>query len=92
MMLLDILFDIYINIYINIYTSLGYGTKEHKIESKMEKIKSDHPQAYVIYMQNQALFETDAELSKKVLDLDVKNKMAVNNTVNEIYALFAVVA
>lgn len=88
MMLLDILFDIIINI----YTSLGYGTKEHKIESKMDKIKADHPQAYVIYMQNQALFETDAELSKKVLDLDVKNKMAVNNTVNEIYAHFAVAA
>ncbi|WP_268808056.1 hypothetical protein [Lysinibacillus mangiferihumi] len=33
MMLLDILFDIIINI----YTSLGYGTKEHKIESKMKK-------------------------------------------------------
>lgn len=77
---------------IGIYMSLGFGTNEYKIESKMEKIKCDHPKAYEIYVQNQALFETDAELSKKVLDLDVKNKMAVNNTVNEIYAHFAIAA
>lgn len=84
MMLLDLLFDIVINI----YTSLGYGTKEHKIESKMEKIKCDHPQAYEIYMQNKALFETDVELSKKIINLNVKNKVAVNNTVKEIYTYF----
>ena len=48
MMLLDLLFDIVFNI----YTSLGFGTKEYKIESKMEKIKCDHPQAYEIYLQN----------------------------------------
>ncbi|MGN7477076.1 hypothetical protein ACTHOQ_04405 [Solibacillus silvestris] len=88
MMLLDLLIDIVINI----YTSLGYGTKEHKIESKMEKIKSEHPQAYVIYRQNQSLFETDVEISKKILDLDVKNKMVVNNIVNEIYTHFRITA
>ena len=87
MMLLD-LFDAFINI----YTSLGYGTKEQKIESKMEKIKYDHPQAYKIYVQNKALFETDPSLSKKIMDLKVKNKTAVHNTVNEIYAHFAVTA
>lgn len=88
MMLLDLLFDIVINI----YTSLGYGTKEHKIESKMEKIKSDHPKAYEIYLQNKVIFETDAELSKKIMHLNVKNKMAVNNTVKEIYAHFVFAA
>ncbi|WP_339171277.1 hypothetical protein MKY51_09355 [Solibacillus sp. FSL R5-0691] len=86
MMLLDLLFDIVFNI----YTSLGFGSKEYKIESKMEKIKCDHPQAYEIYVQNQVLFETDAELSRKILDLNVKSKLAVNNTVKEIYARFAV--
>ena len=86
-MLLD-LFEAVINIYI----SLGYGTKQQKIESKMEKIKCDHPQAYEIYVQNKVLFETDEELSKKIMKLNVKNKMAVNNTVKEIYAHFAVAA
>jgi len=88
MMLLDLLFDIVFNI----YTSLGFGTKEYKIESKMEKIKCDHPQAYEIYLQNKELFETNAELSKKILDLNLKNKVAVNNTVKEIFARFAVTA
>ena len=78
--------------FINIYTSLGYGTKQQKIESKMEKIKCDHPQAYEIYVQNKTLFETDAELSKKIINLKVKNKMATNNTVKEIYTRFAVTA
>jgi len=88
MMLLDLLFDIVFNI----YTSLGFGSKEYKIESKMEKIKGDHPQAYEIYVQNQVLFETDAELSRKILELNVKSKLAVNNTVKEIYTRFAVTA
>lgn len=56
----------------------------------MEKIKYDHPQAYEIYVQNQVLFETDAELNKQILDLNVKSKRAVNSTVKEIYARFAV--
>ena len=86
-MLLDLIEAI-----INIYTSLGYGTKEQKIESKMEQIKCDHPQAYEIYVLNKALFETDPALSKKILGLKVKNKTAVHNTVNEIYAHFAVTA
>lgn len=81
MMLLNLLF----NIVINSYTSLAYGTKEHNIESKMEKIKCDHPEAYEIYGQHKVLFETDAELSKKIMNLNVKNKTAVNNTVKEIY-------
>lgn len=56
----------------------------------MEKIKYDHPQAYEIYVQNQVLFETDAELNKQILDLNVKSKRVVNSTVKEIYARFAV--
>ncbi|MEO4055174.1 hypothetical protein [Solibacillus sp. CAU 1738] len=88
MMLLDLLFDIVINI----YTSLGYGTKEHKIESKMEKIKTNHPKAYEIYLHNKAIFETDTELSEKIMHLNLKNKMAVNNIVKEIFTHFAMAA
>lgn len=86
-MLLDL-----IEVAIDIYTSLGYGTKEQKIESKMEQIKCDHPQTYEIYVQNKVLFETDPALSKKILDLNVKNKTAIHNAVKEIYAHFTVTA
>ncbi|MER1956974.1 MAG: hypothetical protein ABS942_06325 [Solibacillus sp.] len=87
MMLLDILLDLFINI----YTSLGYGTKEHKIESKMEKIKATHPTAYALYVKHQAAFETDELLSEKIVRLNVKNQKAVDTAVHEIYVHFKMV-
>ena len=88
MMLLDILFDLFINI----YTSLGYGTKEHKIESKMEKIKATHPTVYELYVKYQATFETDELLSEKIVRLNVKNQKAVDTAVHEIYVHFKMVS
>ena len=88
MMLLDLLFDLFINI----YTSLGYGTKEHKIESKMEKIKATHPTAYELYVKHQAAFETDELLSEQIVRLNVKNQKAVDTAVHEIYVHFKMVS
>lgn len=86
MMLLDLLIDIVINI----YTSLGYGTKEHKIESKMEKLKHDYPLIYDIYLKNKTLFETDSELSNIILKLKIKNSESLKNTVEEICMRFKI--
>lgn len=38
-----ILFDL-IDFFIAVYTSLGFGTKEYKIERKMEKLSKHSPQ------------------------------------------------
>ena len=88
MILLDIAFDIFFFI----YTSLGFGTKEHKIETKMEKIKFAHPTAYQLYLKHKITFETDEILSEKIVNLNTKNRRAVDTTVNEIYAYFNVVS
>ncbi len=86
MMLLDLFFDLYINV----YTSLGYGTKEQKIESKMEKIKPSHPTAYELYLKNKVTFETDEVLIRKIINLNMKNQMAVETAVHEIFAHFKI--
>ena len=86
MILLDIAFDIFFFI----YTSLGFGTKEHKIETKMEKIKSAHPTAYQLYLKHKTTFETDEVLTNKIVNLNIKNQIAVDTAVYEIYAYFKV--
>ena len=86
MILLDLAFDIFFFI----YTSLGFGTKEHKIETKMKKIKSAHPTAYQLYLKHKTTFETDEVLSNKIVNLNTKDQMSVNATVYEIYAYFKV--
>jgi hypothetical protein len=88
MMLLDILFDIAIAI----YTSLGFGTKEHKIESKMEKIGLSYPEAYDIYLRNRTTFESDETLSKNIMQLTLKNQDAVHTLVQDIYTQFSIIS
>jgi len=63
-----IIFDIVIDLLFTLYTSLGFGTKEYKIQSKMEKLGKDYPEMLQYYQQNQRIFETDDTLGELVLN------------------------
>ena len=67
-----IFLDIALDLIIMIYTSLGFGTNEHKIQTKMEKLGKQYPVALRIYFENQTHFEKDPELSNAVLSIRCK--------------------
>ena len=85
-----IFFDVALDLIIMIYTSLGFGTSEHKIQTKMEKLGKQYPVALQIYLENQTHFEKDPELSNAVLSLDVKDSTATNCFIHEIQNRFKV--
>lgn len=67
-----ILFEL-IEFIIGVYTSLGFGTKEYKIEAKMEKLSKHSPHIWECYLQNKNRFETDEQLSKIILATKIKD-------------------
>lgn len=77
-----------LDLILDIYASLGYKTKQQKIAFKMSKLEKDYPKFYEIYIQNKDRFETDEEISKKILKLNTKNKKAVNHIVLDISTRF----
>ena len=83
-----IFLDIALDLIIMIYTSLDFGTNEHKIQTKMEKLGKQYPVALQIYFKNQAHFEKDPELSNAVLSLDVRDSKATNCFIHEIQNRF----
>ena len=83
-----IFLDIALDLIIMIYTSLDFGTNEHKIQTKMEKLGKQYPVALRIYFENQTHFEKDPELSNAVLSLDVKDSKATNCFIHEIQNRF----
>ncbi|WP_243299513.1 hypothetical protein [Bacillus litorisediminis] len=84
MIILDLVFDVFIAI----YTSLGFGTKEYKIQTKMEKAGKRYPILLNIYQNNQELFETDDYLGNLVLNLNLKNEDATKEFVSTIQQYF----
>ena len=87
-----IFLDIVVDLIIMIYTSLGFGTNEHKIQTKMEKLGKQYPIALQIYFENQTRFEKDPELSNAVLSLDVKDSKATNCLIREMQNRFKAVS
>ena len=83
-----IFLDIALDLIIMIYTSLGFGTNEYKIQTRMEKLGKQYPVALQIYFENQAHFEKDPELSNAVLSLDVRDSKATNCFIHEIQNRF----
>ena len=83
-----IFLDIALDLIIMIYTSLGFGTNEHKIQTKMEKLGKQYPVALQIYFENQTQFEKNPELNNAVLSLDVKDSKATNCFIHEIQNRF----
>ncbi|MGM9950678.1 MAG: hypothetical protein ACI33P_11150 [Lysinibacillus sp.] len=83
-----IFLDIVVDLIIMIYTSLGFGTNEHKIQTKMEKLGKQYPTALQIYFENQTHFEKDSELSNAVLSLDIKDSEATTCFIHEIQNRF----
>ena len=80
MILLDILFDIFIAI----YTSLGFGTPQHKINTKMDKLAKYSPELYNLYISDKDLFENDEKLSTLIFKHPVKSKEDKEKLVDEI--------
>lgn len=58
-----------------LYTSLGFGTKEYKIQTKIEKLSKEYPDILQYYQQNQRIFETDDNLAQLVLSLNLKSEV-----------------
>ena len=87
-----IFLDIVLDLIIMAYTSLGFGTNEYKIQTKMEKLGKQYPIALQIYSANQAHFESDPELSNAVLSLNVKDSKATNCFIHEIQNRFKAVS
>lgn len=68
------LLDLLIDIGIGIYTSLGFGSKEYKINTKMDKLKEMDPDLYVVYQSNKARFEKTEPMATMILEHPVKTK------------------
>ncbi|MYL65482.1 hypothetical protein GLW07_19160 [Bacillus hwajinpoensis] len=73
MLILDLLLDIIIGV----YTSLGIGTKEYKINLKVEKISKAHPCLMNYYKKFQKEFEGETHLSRDLLALNLKKEVEV---------------
>lgn len=73
MLILDLLIDIIIGV----YTSLGIGTKEYKINLKVEKISKTHPCLMDYYKKFQKEFEGETHLSRDLLALNLKKEFEV---------------
>ncbi len=83
-----IIFDLVFDLFFAIYTSLGFGTKEYKIQTKLEKVGKQYPILLNIYHSNQKLFETDDYLGNLVLNLNVKNEEATKEFASIIQQYF----
>lgn len=70
-----IIFDLVIDLFFTLYTSLGFGTKEYNIQTKMEKLSEEYPKMLQYYQQNQRIFETDDNLAELVLSLNLKSEV-----------------
>jgi hypothetical protein len=70
-----IIFDLGIDLFFTLYTSLGFGTKEYKIQTKMEKLSEEYRKILQCYQQNQRIFETDDNLAELVLSLNLKSEV-----------------
>ena len=68
-----ILLDFFIEMLIGLYVSLGFGTNEYRINIKVEKLARDHPEVLNQYYKHQTFFEQDKELSKAILQLNLKD-------------------
>jgi hypothetical protein len=68
-----IIFDLVIDLLLGFYTSLGFGTKEYKINTKLGKLGKEYPEILQCYQQNQKTFETDDNLVDLVMNLDLKS-------------------
>ena len=76
------------DIFFMLYTSLGFGTKEYKIQTKIEKLSKEYPEILQCYQQNQRLFETDDTLGDLVLNLNLKSKLEKKKFVSFIQQRF----
>ncbi|KOS71505.1 hypothetical protein AEA09_00390 [Lysinibacillus contaminans] len=83
-----IMFELAIELLFTLYTSLGFGTKEYKIETKMEKLSKEYPEILHYYQQNQRIFETDDTVGGLVLSLNLKSEVEKKNFVSVIHQRF----
>ncbi|WP_019155163.1 hypothetical protein [Robertmurraya massiliosenegalensis] len=83
-----IIFDIVVDLFLAVYTSLGFGTKEYKINTKIEKLGKEYPEVLELYHQHQKKFETDDSLSTLVLKLNLKNPCEKRTFVSTIHEQF----
>ena len=70
-----IILDLGMDVILMLYTSLGFGTKEYKIQSKIEKLSKEYPDILQCYRQNQRVFETDDKLGDLILNLNFKSEI-----------------
>lgn len=64
--------DLLVDIAFSIYTSLGFGTPQHKINTKMDKLSKKYPEVYKLYEEHKELFEGNEKLSKLILEHPIK--------------------
>ncbi|MBX9975965.1 hypothetical protein [Cytobacillus firmus] len=83
-----IVFDLVIDLFLTLYTLLGFGTKEYKIQTKMEKLSKEYPKMLQCYQQNQRIFETEDNLGDLVLSLDLKSEVEKKKFVSIIHKRF----
>lgn len=83
-----IILDLVIDLLLMLYTSLGFGTKEYKIQTKMEKLSKEYPDILQCYQQNQMLFETDHKLGDLVINLNLKSEIEKKHFVSLIQQRF----
>ncbi|MBK3494144.1 hypothetical protein JFL43_04575 [Viridibacillus sp. YIM B01967] len=69
------LFELIVELLVELYVSLGYGTNEYKINSKVEKLAKDYPEVSIYYGKYQTFIEKDKELSEALLRLNVKDRV-----------------
>jgi len=63
-----------IELAIDAYSYLGFGTKEYRIERKVEKLSKEYPEVIEHYMNNKSIFHTDEQLGKLIIHLNMKKE------------------
>lgn len=70
-----LIIELMIELAIELYISLGLGTKEYKIEKKIERLSKEYPEVLEHYHSNKSQFYTDEQLSEMMLRLSMKNEL-----------------
>lgn len=69
-----IIFDLIVDLIINAYVALGDGTPQRKINIRVDKLSKYNPEIKDLYDKNKRIFEENSELSKLILNANIRNR------------------
>jgi len=83
-----IIFDIIVDLIINAYVELGYGTPQRKINIRIDKLSKYNPEIKDLYDKNKRIFEENSELSKLILNANIRNREEKQELSRKIHLFF----